>query len=183
MITILVDTPLWVWGVLALLVNRGIAAMTTTQLAIRQLVLLPLAFTAWSRYAITRQFGTDASAYVGLATTAVAMGCVFWSQFRQSGRIILDRTSMTITRPGTPYVLLLSLAGFAVRYALGVLVALDPALLAHATFASFYGAMSGLVTGAMWGMVLGQIEAGWRMTSRPGLFFIRMGAPTRRSWL
>lgn len=183
MITILSDTPLWVWGVLALLINRGIAAMKTTQLAIRQLLLLPLVFTAWSLYAIYRQFDGDTSAYVGLATTTVAAGCVFWSQFRQARGISFDRPTMTITRPGTLAVLLLALAGFALRYILSVTVARDPALLAHPSFAGFYGALSGLTTGAMWGMVLGQIEAGVRTTRQPGLFFIQMRQPTRRGWL
>ena len=167
MTDILADTPIWVWGVLALLVQRGVSAMTQTRVTVRKTLILPVVFSAWSILAIDGQFGSDIAAYAGVVGTTVAVAVPAWWRFRRTPGLFLERGTTTLVRPGTPAVLLLSLCGFALRYTLGVTMARAPSLAVTAGFPACYGALSGIATGALWGMALGHLEGGLRASATP----------------
>ncbi len=162
MTDILSDTPLWVWGVLVFLLERGVSAMTETRITVRKALILPAVFSIWSIVAIRHQFGAGIAAYAGLAGSTLATLIPAWRHFRRTPGLLLERSTTTLIRPGTPAVLLLSLCGFAIRYALGVTAAREPSLVAMAGYPILYGALSGLATGALLGMTLGHLEGGLR---------------------
>ncbi len=143
---VLVHTPLWVWGLLALLIAAGLAQTRAQRLSLQRAMALPALMLGLSLWGVLANFAGPAAPLVwalcalALATwgqRGVALAGARWSA-----------TERRFHRPGSWVPLLLMLGIFALKYGVGVSLALQPALRGNAGFvlavSAGYGLFSGL---------------------------------------
>ena len=149
---ILSHTPVYVWGILALLVSRGLAASKERETSIGKLAIMPVAMLALSVAGINSSFGFEgAAAVVWLA--AVAAGAALGWRTVSAAKTIACRDRGTIVQGGSWLPLALMLGVFCTKYAVGVMVAMSPALRHALPFVvascALYGVFSGLFAGRL----------------------------------
>ncbi|WP_342627782.1 DUF6622 family protein [Nguyenibacter vanlangensis] len=159
---ILSHTPIWIWVILFLLVRRGFAALQPERISIARLFILPLVMIGWSLYALTTQMHDAPAALAGFVGIGLIVTVIMHRRIRLADGLVLERGTMTLLRPGMPAILIVSIGGFGVRYALGVEVATNPWRVGDVFFTTIYGTMSGLVSGAALGLATGQVAAALR---------------------
>ncbi|MEO8806255.1 MAG: DUF6622 family protein [Burkholderiaceae bacterium] len=146
-IAIVQHTPVWVWGLLAVLVVLGLSQTRSREMGLTRVTVLPLVLTALSLGGVLSAFGhlpvafaawaAGIAAALGLARRAVAVRGASWSP---------SRGLLHVPGSWLPLVLIVSL--FALKYGAGVSLALAPALASDTSFAGLcslaYGTFSGL---------------------------------------
>ena len=161
--SIAAHTPLWVYGIFALLVQRGIAAARANTVSPARLFLLPLVISVSGAVLLARSgpllpFAVEA-AIAGLA----AGGALGWRLFaglegyRWDGR--------QLARPGTWLMLAVSLAAFMVKFGSATLAGWHPALAAGVAGALLMGAAAGFSSGLLWGATITQLLLGRAFTA------------------
>jgi hypothetical protein len=155
-------TPWWAWVLLALLVQRGIAAARPNAEPVWKLLLLPLAFSLWSAFSLS----AAAALTLGAALMAMSGGVVAgWLLFRGlPGYRYLPELGM-VQRPGTWRMLLVSVLAFCIKYMMAAASAYQPTLLHSGSFILLGAAMSGLSCGLLWGAMLTQLQLAHRSPS------------------
>lgn len=147
-IQVLVNAPVYVWGILAAIVVFGLMQMRTRTMSRERLLIAPLAMIAFSIYSAMSKFG-----YAGhtLALWLIGFGlaqAVNASVLKSPGGVQYDGAG-GYTVPGSVVPMLVMLSIFATNFALGVLRALAPARLAAPEIANpalvVLGACSGLL--------------------------------------
>lgn len=123
---ILAGTPLWVWAVLLLLVALGARRLRPKRTHLLVAALAPTAFTVWSLSGVAgaTRLG-PASLVIGVWAAALVVGALTVKLHR--GPSIEHLGGGVFAFPATAVPLLQYLTVFAIRYALGVAAALDPA--------------------------------------------------------
>ena len=161
-LAILHHTPSWVWAVLAALVAIGVKQSFPRRLRLGRVTTLPVVFVALSLAGVVSAFGPRDAALaawaLGLALAAVAM--------RTLGAPAAARwlpAECAFEVPGSWLPLALMLGIFALRFAVAVLLAQQPALRGDATFA----ALAGFGYGGCSGVFLGRALALWRLAREP----------------
>lgn len=146
-IAILQHTPAWVWGLLAVMSTYGWSQTREREMSLVRLSIVPLVLLALSAAGVLSAFGHAPMALggwgAGLAASltigrhAVAVRGAAWLASRGTVRV-----------PGSWLPMALMLALFTLKYAVGVSLALQPALAHDAAFSGAcslaYGAASGL---------------------------------------
>ena len=151
-LAILHHTPAWVWAVLAALVAIGLKQSFPRRLRLGRVTTLPVAFVALSLASLVSALA------LGLVLAAVAV--------RTSGAPAAARwlpAERAFEVPGSWLPLALMLGIFALRFAVAVLLAQQPALRGDATFA----ALAGFGYGGFSGVFLGRALALWRLAREP----------------
>jgi hypothetical protein len=155
-ITILQNTPTWVWALLAGLVALGLSQAFPRTITLRRAIVMPLAMVGLSLFGVTSVFGGQPLALVvwaaGLAITATlvlnlgAARGVSWSAAEQLLKV-----------PGSWWPMVTILGLFITKFAVGVTLAMHPSFAHDAAFATsislLYGSFSGVFFGrgaAMW---------------------------------
>lgn len=147
LIQILQATPVWVWGLLALLVTVGVSQSMPRRVSVRRVMIVPGVMLALSLAGVATTFGAQPlalaawAAGIALAITlgldAVAPRGARWA--REAARFEL---------PGSWLPMGLILGLFCIKYGVGVGLAMAPALASNTPFevaiAFAYGAFSGL---------------------------------------
>lgn len=147
LIQILRGTPVWVWGLLAVLVTVGLSQSMPRRISARRAMIVPGLMLALSLGGVASTFGARAPALaawaagialaIGLGLDAVAPRGARW--MREAARFEL---------PGSWLPMALTLGLFCVKYGVGVGLAFAPALAENTAFevgiALAYGAFSGL---------------------------------------
>lgn len=147
LIAIVQHTPVWVWGLLAMLVALGLWQTRPREMSLTRVTVLPLVLTALSLGGVLSAFGhlpvafaawaAGIAAALGLARRAVAVRGASWSP---------SRALLHVPGSWLPLVLIVSL--FALKYGAGVSLSLAPALASDTSFAGVcslaYGTFSGL---------------------------------------
>ena len=149
---ILVHTPRWVWAILLVLLWLGLVQTTPRQARLRRVILLPLAMTGLSLYGTLSSFGTVPASWV-MWMGAASMTLAWVASSALPTDVRYEASRRTFSLPGSWAPLALMMAIFLTKYAVGVMLAMQPAL-AHdsavaAIVASLYGAMSGVFLGRM----------------------------------
>lgn len=147
LIRILQGTPVWVWGLLALLVILGLSQSMPRRVSARRIAIVPAIMLALSLGGVLSTFGAQPlalaawTAGVGLAI-ALGLDAVAPRGARYA------RESARFELPGSWLPMALILALFCIKYGVGVGPAFTPALAANTPFeagvAFAYGAFSGL---------------------------------------
>jgi len=146
-IAIVQHTPVWVWGLLAVLVALGLSQTRPREMSLTRVTVLPLVLAGLSLSGVLSAFGhlpvalgawaVGIAAALGLARRAVAVRGASWSP---------SRGLLHVPGSWLPLVLILSL--FVLKYGAGVSLALAPALASDTSFAGLcslaYGTFSGL---------------------------------------
>ena len=140
--------PLWVYPLLALLVWLGLQARRTREVGLARLLATPAAFILWGLASLLQHppgwlLADWAAAAVGGALLALAT-------MRDQG-VAIDPARLRVTMPGSWLPLARNLAIFAVKFALGLAAARNPA--AHDQLALWDVAVSGLSAGYFIGWV------------------------------
>ena len=160
MSALLRHTPLWVWGVLALLIQRGVAAARPNSVTPQRLFLLPLVFTVLGAMVLAH-----AGALLPAAVAASAAGLLIgaaagWALFAGQSGYLWDGQRGELRRPGSWWMLACSLTAFVLKFGLGTLAARQPELLAGIGGALLTGLASGATGGLLWGASATQLLLG-----------------------
>ncbi|MDP2825749.1 MAG: alpha/beta fold hydrolase [Sulfuritalea sp.] len=159
---ILASTPVWVWGLLLALLWLGFSQARSRRLTPKRMLILPLAMTLLSLGATLSSFGLAPAVTLAwtAAATAVA-GLASRSGTPPGSRY--DAAAGQFLLPGSWLPLALILAIFVLKYALGVMLAMDPGLSRDLSFAlaiaALYGALAGLFVARAWRL--------WRLRLTP----------------
>jgi hypothetical protein len=147
---ILTHTPRWVFVLFALLLVLGVQQLSPREVALRRVVLLPLAMGALSFYGLLSAFGTQPAALLAWAACAVgAAGSLLGRPLPRGLRY--DAQERRLSVPGSAVPLALMMGVFFTKYAVGVILSQAPQLAHTAAFAlpcaAVYGVFSGLFAG------------------------------------
>lgn len=151
---IVLHTPAWVWALLAFLVYRGIQAAGGREVALKKTLILPLVMFALSLHGTFAAFGVTALTLpLWLLALALAAGAgIAWLRF-DAGGVTAYPYSGTVYLRGSWQPMLLMMAIFLTKYAVGALLALQPQVAQQGAFAAavcaLYGAFSGIFIGRM----------------------------------
>jgi hypothetical protein len=162
---LLAHTPLWVYGVFAFLVQRGIAAAKANTVAPARLFLLPLVLSVSGIAMLARSTALP----VALAATVAGLaagGALGWRLF--AGMEGYKWDGRQLFRPGTWLMLAISLAAFTMKFGLATAIGWHPDLADGVHGAVLTGAVAGVASGLLWGatvtqLMLGRRPAGVRM--------------------
>lgn len=143
---ILSHTPLYVWAILAFLIQRGVAASVTREQPLGRLAILPLAMLLLSLLDLNGKFGLGAATLAAWLASATVAALASWQWI---GRDSVSAASVagSVRQRGSWLPLVLMLAIFVVKFSLAVLLALRAearhsvalALAASALFGLFNG--------------------------------------------
>ncbi|MBM3569532.1 MAG: hypothetical protein FJX46_12370 [Alphaproteobacteria bacterium] len=144
---ILQGAPLWVWPLLALLVALGLMQARSRQVTRTRVLVLPLAMVGLSLYGVWAALGISPSS-VGAWLLGVA-AAYFANEriFRAPNGVTYDPATARFAIPGSWVPLVLMLAIFAARFAVGVTAALSPATVKAPGFVFALGLGLGFCSG------------------------------------
>jgi hypothetical protein len=155
---VIAHTPLWVYGIFALLVQRGIAAARPNAVAPRRLFTLPLVLTVSGAVVLARA-GTLLPVALAAALAGLAVGgALGWRLFAGIPGYRWDGGQLH--RPGTWLMLGVSLVAFAMKFGLATAAGWHPELAAGVHGALLTGAVAGIASGLLWGATITQLLLG-----------------------
>ncbi len=149
---IILNTPAWVWALLAFLVYRGLIASTNREITLRKTLIMPLVMFVLSAQGTVSAFGLSAlTASAWLLCFAAAAGLA-WRRF-DLGSIVARPQRGAIFQYGSWQPMMLMMGIFLTKYAVGVLLALQPQRARETLFVlgvcALYGCFSGIFVGKM----------------------------------
>jgi hypothetical protein len=143
---IILNTPRWVWLLLLALLWLGLSQTLTRTVSLKRLTLTPLAMTALSLSGVVGTFGAGAALLVWLLVAALSATLLALQALPDTTRY--DPATRSFCLPGSWLPLALILGIFLTKYFVGVVTAMQPALIQDAAFAlgfsALYGAFSGV---------------------------------------
>lgn len=146
-IEIVRGTPVWVWGLLALLVALGVSQSMPRRVSARRAIAVPALMVALSLAGVATTFGARPVALAAWSA-GIALAVVFGLQAvaPRGARWLRDVARFELPGSWLPMALILAL--FCVKYGVGVGLAIHPSLAANTGFevavALAYGGFSGL---------------------------------------
>jgi hypothetical protein len=162
---VLKSTPVWVWGLLAVLTWLGLSQARARTAGLARVTVMPIAMTALSVWGTVSAFGGSpqfgsvllawsAAAAIALATLA-PMAAPAGTRY--------DVRTRAFRLPGSWVPMLLILGIFLTKYIVGVELAMQPGLARDGQYAVMAGALYGLFSGVF----AGRAVRLWRLASRP----------------
>lgn len=147
LIRILQGTPVWVWGLLALLVIVGVSQSMPRSVSARRIVIVPSLMLALSLAGVATTFGAQPLAFAAWAA-GIALAIVFGIDAVAPRGARWAREAARFELPGSWLPLGLILVLFCIKYGVGVGLAFAPTLASNTPFeigiALAYGVFSGL---------------------------------------
>lgn len=143
-------TPWWVYLLFFYLVYIGVRALKPTTMHIGKIFIIPLIFLFWSVWDLIVRFqgGTDILLYILFSGIGGIAGWGLMQRFE----LRADHQKLLVRIPGSPFILILVLVIFAVKYFFGYIEATEGAM--GSVMHSLYIIASGLITGIFVGRVL-----------------------------
>ena len=146
-IAIVQHTPAWVWGLLSVLIAFGLWQTRDREMSLLRVTILPLAMIALSMSGVLRSFGHAPVALGGWAA-GVGAALAFARRTVSMRGATWSAQTATLRVPGSWLPLALIVGLFAVKYVVGVELAMHPGLAADGAFAGpcslAYGGFSGV---------------------------------------
>lgn len=149
---ILINTPWWVWGLLAYLIYCGISLLSSNQTKPQKMLLIPCIFLIWSIYGIFSKFYMPWTALLFFVVALIAgylLGKIIMMSQPPS---TLNKETGMIHRSGSVIPLIIIITSFICLYVLNVYAALHPVSLAELKFTGIFSCASGLSSGLFWGI-------------------------------
>jgi hypothetical protein len=153
----ILNTPPWVWPLLAFLLFLGIRALRPRTASLWRIAILPTVFCAWGLYGLVSLHALTAQRILPWVA-AMAVGISAGMLVAGLQPIRADKVRHLVRAPGGPLTLVLILSVFATKYAFGVLHATRSDLFAEPRFWLTELALSGVLTG----MFAGRFAGLWR---------------------
>jgi hypothetical protein len=145
LIQILTHTPLYVWAILAFLVNRGVNAMREREIEVRRLAVIPAVMLILSLQDIGTKFGLGGLALAAWALTAAATALL--AGLSRGTRIAAGSVPGTVRVRGSRLPLVMMMAVFFTKYVASVTLAVAPQLRHDTLFAIAVCALFGVYNG------------------------------------
>jgi hypothetical protein len=147
LLEIVLHTPKWVFAVFVLLLWLGARQLLPGRSGLGRLTAVSIGMTGLSLAGVLTAFGGAPGALLGWSLAAAAAGlAVLWAPLHSGIRY--DPAARSFHLPGSAVPLVLMMGIFFTKYAVGVALALHPALHRQPTFAvgipMLYGAFSGI---------------------------------------
>jgi hypothetical protein len=162
--TVIKNTPLWVWGLLAALLALGLSQLRGRRVGLTRMTLLPLAMSGLSLWGTVSAFGNSPLfGYVLLAwaTGAALMLALIAPQAPPVGTRY-DTASRSFQVPGSWVPLALILGIFLTKYTVGVELTMQATLANDGQYTLIIGALYGLFSG----IFAGRAARLWRLALR-----------------
>ena len=141
---IVTHTPLWVWPLMALVVWLGVLGLGPRTLPLWRLAILPVVGLVFSGAGIGQAPRPALALVAWLAALALGLPLGLWLGRRRTVRRLDDGR---LALAGGWFMLAFGLSIFAVRYALGVVFGMAPALKAEPAWIALAGGIGGFVAG------------------------------------
>ena len=150
---ILMNTPIWVWGLLAGLIFLGYSQSRDRVVGLQRTMLMPVVMVALSVLGTVSAFGASPTVLgVWLVTAALVASFIMLRPVPASTRF--DSASKQYAIPGSWLPMLIILAIFLTKYAVGVSLAMRPSLAHDDVFPLVIGVLYGLFSGFFAGRAL-----------------------------
>jgi uncharacterized protein YbjT (DUF2867 family) len=149
---ILTHTPIWVWGLLVLLIALGLSQTKTRRVGIARVALLPIVFTALALNSLYTSFGTNGLVFAAWAVDLIAAVAAMQALPQSAS---YDAKARSFTLAGSWVPLFVILAIFLSRYVIAVTFALSPQMKMQMMFGVGAGAVYGVLAAYFAGRALG----------------------------
>ena len=143
---IIINTPTWVWILLAALIGLGLSQTVTRQATIKRVTIIPIALMIFSLYGTVSTFGLRPLALFAWLCAA-ALSLVLWLRLAPSSPSRFDSQTQVFTIAGSWVPMGLILGLFITKYVAGVEVAMNPTLSKDLEFAIGFSALFGVFSG------------------------------------
>lgn len=157
LIQILRQAPVWVWPLLAGLVALGLSQRRARWLTLRRATVVPLVMAGLSWLGVVSAFGMQPAALLAWAT-GMAVGAVAADAGGMWPGVVWSAAERRLRVPGSWVPLVLILAIFVTKFAVGAALAIQPALQA----APMFGLAVGCAYGGFSGMFFARGVAMWK---------------------
>jgi hypothetical protein len=145
---IILRTPVWVWGLLALLLWQGLKLARPSSTGLLRVTLVPVAMVCLSIYGTVSALGGQADVMLPWLVAAAAMASLVLLQLPLPASTRYDATEKRIHQLGSLVPLALMMGIFFTKYLVGVSIAMHPALVHDLVFSTavsaLYGGFSGI---------------------------------------
>jgi len=155
LIQILTHTPLYVWAILAFLVQRGMVAMRDRDMEIRRLVIIPVVMLVLSLQDMNGKFGLGGWVLGAWALAATATALL--AGLSATPRIAPGSAPGQVRVRGSRMPLVMMMAVFFTKYVASVTVAVAPQLRQDTLFACIVCGLFGLYNGWFVGRLLADL--------------------------
>jgi hypothetical protein len=149
-------TPWWVFVLFVFIVSRGVAALRAQTVPIARLALIPAIFAVWGVYNLFQLFGFNLAA-LGAFAAALLIGAGVGAILSRHGSVRADHAKGLVEISGSPVTLVLVLAIFISKYALGYWQGVDR----NARTSVGFLAADAIVSGFVIGMFVGRLAGLW----------------------
>lgn len=156
---ILQGTPIWVWGVLALLIALGLTQVRTRRVPRFRVFLLPLVMIPLSLNTVVAAFGMKTLPIVAWGFGIVIALALNQFVLKSPQGVRFFRGPNVFEIPGSWIPLLLMMVIFCSRFVLGVTRAINPSLIATDAFSASVCAILGFCSGLFAARALKTIAA------------------------
>ena len=146
-------TPVWVWGILVVILYFGIQQSKQRAVPKRRIAILPMIMIGLSLSGILSAFGANFTGLIGWAA-ALILVLLLSQQIKPNQQITFSPATKTFTVPGSWLPMFLMMAIFIAKYAVAILLGYNPTLTQSMRFifgVSFvYGFLSGVFFARAW---------------------------------
>lgn len=142
-------TPFMVWGILALLITRGLNATKDGEISFTKMLIMPLVFMIWGLEKLFSSFqylNIALMCYVIAAGIGSLAGYILYSRFRG-----IYKKEGVFYRTGSYLNLVIILVNFFIKYSLNVVLAIQPDLHKNLNFNMIYSLACGISVGLFLG--------------------------------
>ncbi len=163
---ILINTPLWVWGLLAALLVLGFSQTRSRTVGLPRVALLPLGLGIFSLYGTISAFGASPSVLGSWLATAVLLVLVV-TQFAAPAGARYHAATRQFELPGSWVPMALIMGIFLTKYVVGVSLVMHPELKLHTNFSLAIGTLYGVFSGIFAGRAIRLIRLAMRPATAP----------------
>jgi hypothetical protein len=147
LLQIMIRTPMWVWGLFALLLWQGFKLARPSSTGLLRATLMPVVMVCLSVYGTVSAFGGQAHVVLAWLAGAAVMVSIVLTQFPLPANTRYDAAEKRIHQPGSFVPLALMMGIFFTKYLVGVSIAIHPALAHDLVFSTAISALSGGFSG------------------------------------
>jgi hypothetical protein len=159
LLQIVTRTPVWVWGLLVALIALGVWQSLPRQLPARRALVMPLLLLTLSLIGVLSTFAAAALLPVVAWFAGVAFALAAGRSLVRPRGARWDAAAALFHVPGSWLPLLLILALFAIKYGVGITLALHPGLVRDTAF----DLAVGLAYGVFSGLFLARAASLWQL--------------------
>ncbi len=149
MLSILRETPHWVYAAFVLLLYYGVRACFPSTETRRSLLISPAIFLSWALLAMN--YNTHPLTSLGSWIGGLLLGLMVAVLLFDYSRVMPGRDGRSIVVPGSPKLLVISMAFFTLKYFLGYQEVVDPARASSVPMVLLTGMASGFAIGLLCG--------------------------------